>query len=58
MATNPEAPPATSASDPVNGLTSRCSPSSAPAEILNTKVATATATTIGQSGPSALTASR
>ena len=57
IATNPDAPPATSASDPVNGVTSRCIDSSAPHTTLSSRVATATATTIGQCGPSAPTAS-
>ena len=34
MATSPDAPPATNASDPVSGVTSRCRPSSAPATTL------------------------
>ena len=57
MATSPDAPPATSANDPVSGVTSRCSPSSAPATMLSSRVATAMAMTIGQSEPSAPTAS-
>ena len=57
MATSPDAPPATNASDPVSGVTSRRRPSSAPATTLISRVATAMATTIGQSEPSASTAS-
>ena len=53
MATSPEEPPATSASAPVSGLTSRCSPISAPAATLMARVTTTTATTIGQCLPSA-----
>jgi hypothetical protein len=57
MATRPEAPPAVNASDPVSGVTSWCSPSSAPATTLRSRVATAMPTTNGQSDPSAANAS-